>query len=134
MGLPEFAISNPSSITVQFKPASSISILAKLAAAVPSAIATQCYSQGGCQSCETRGSIESARDSFCGSDKWQHSSSLTRGWAHITLYGRFAEQRQCVQGFDGVLDACYGSKEGGIWTYDFSGDSAPLDISFCNCE
>ncbi|KAI9056702.1 hypothetical protein FKP32DRAFT_1598890 [Trametes sanguinea] len=119
---------------MQFKLAFFAAVAATLAAIAPSALAASCYSQSGCGQCESRDSVFSARQAFCGGSDWQHSSSLSWGWAHVTLDGEFATQQECWDGFEQIIDQCYGSKDGGVYTFDFNGDSARLDVGFCNCE
>ncbi|KAJ2998644.1 hypothetical protein NUW54_g7013 [Trametes sanguinea] len=51
-----------------------------------------------------------------------------------TTDGKFATQQECWDGFEDIIDQCYGSKDGGIYTFDFNGNSARLDVDFCNCE
>ncbi|KAI0356844.1 hypothetical protein OH77DRAFT_1495129 [Trametes cingulata] len=109
-------------------------LAAALAAVVPTALAASCYSASGCKQCESHDSVESARSSFCGSDNWSHPSSLTWGWAHVSLDGRFANQQECWDGFQQIIDQCYGHKDGGIYQFDFNGNDARLNVGFCNCE
>ncbi|KAI0374591.1 hypothetical protein BV20DRAFT_1048651 [Pilatotrama ljubarskyi] len=59
---------------------------------------------------------------------------LTWGIAHVTLDGQFASQQQCWDGFQNIIDQCYGSKDGGIYRFQFNGNDARLDVNFCNCE
>ena len=69
--------------------------LARLATAVtafaPAALAQaiSCYTESGCPQCETEDSMYAARQDFCSSNDWSHSSYLNRGFAHITLDGAF---------------------------------------------
>ncbi|KAJ8474814.1 hypothetical protein ONZ51_g6952 [Trametes cubensis] len=119
---------------MQFKLATFASVAAVVATFAPSALAASCYSQSGCPNCESKSSVFAARQQFCGSDDWSHSSSLSWGWAHVTLDGEFATQQECWDGFEQIIDQCYGSKDGGVYNFDFNGDSARLDVGFCNCE
>ncbi|KAL7284810.1 hypothetical protein ACG7TL_002120 [Trametes sanguinea] len=119
---------------MQFKLTAFAALAATLAAIAPSSLAATCYSAGGCQECESRDSIASARQAFCGSSDWNHSNTLNWGWARITLNGRFATQQECYDGFENIIDQCYGKKDGGKYTYDYNGDSASLDVDFCECE
>ncbi len=108
--------------------------VALFAAAPQAALAASCYSQSGCKNCETRDSLESARQAFCGSNDWSHSGGISWGWAHVTLDGQFATQQECWDGFQQVIDQCLGHKDGGVYNFDFNGNSARLDVGFCNCE
>ncbi|KAI0324300.1 hypothetical protein GY45DRAFT_429947 [Cubamyces sp. BRFM 1775] len=119
---------------MQLKSATFATLAATFATIAPSALAASCYSQSGCPNCESKSSVFSARQSFCGGDDWSHSSSLSWGWAHVTLDGEFATQQECWDGFEQIIDQCYGPKDGGVYTFDFNGDSARLDVGFCNCE
>ena len=119
---------------MQFKLTVFATVAAAVATFAPSALAASCYSQSGCQQCESESSVYAARQQFCGSNDWSHSSSLSWGWAHVTLDGEFATQQECWDGFQQIITQCYGSKDGGIYTYDYNGDSARLDVGFCNCE
>ncbi|KAI0658130.1 hypothetical protein C8Q70DRAFT_1055127 [Cubamyces menziesii] len=121
-------------ITMQFKLATLTTLAVAIATFAPSALAASCYSQSGCPNCESKSSVFSARQQFCGSDDWSHSSSLSWGWAHVTLDGEFATQQECWDGFEQIIDQCYGSKDGGVYNFDFNGKSARLDVGFCNCE
>ncbi|KAI8996673.1 hypothetical protein BD414DRAFT_478736 [Trametes punicea] len=119
---------------MQFKVASFATLAVAFAAAAPSAIAASSYSQGGRKQCETVSGVEQAGQQFCGSDDWTHSSFLSWGWAHVQLTGKFATQQECWDGFQQITDQCYGKKDGGVYNFDFNGDSASLDVGFCNCE
>ncbi|KAI9069358.1 hypothetical protein FKP32DRAFT_1586934 [Trametes sanguinea] len=119
---------------MQFKLASFAAVAATLATLAPSALAASCYSASGCSQCESRDSIFSARSTFCGGSDWQHSGSLSWGWAHVTLDGQFATQQECWDGFEQIIDQCYGRKDGGVYNFNFNGNSARLDVDFCNCE
>ncbi|KAI0634528.1 hypothetical protein C8Q77DRAFT_1157341 [Trametes polyzona] len=105
-----------------------------VAAAPHAALGASCYSASGCKQCESKSSVFSARSAFCGGDDWSHPSSLTWGWAHVTLDGQFETQQECWDGFENVIDQCYGHKDGGVYNFDFNGKSARLDVGFCNCE
>ncbi|KAI0658163.1 hypothetical protein C8Q70DRAFT_1107075 [Cubamyces menziesii] len=119
---------------MQFNFGAFATLAAALAAVAPSALAASCYSSSGCKQCESESSVYAARQQFCGSDDWSHSSSISWGWAHVTLDGRFYSQQECWDGFENIIEQCYGHKNGGIYTYDYNGDSARLDVNFCNCE
>ncbi|KAJ8455104.1 hypothetical protein ONZ51_g12635 [Trametes cubensis] len=127
-------LSSPSSDIMQFKLATFATLAAAVATFAPSALAASCFSQSGCPNCESKSSVFAARQQFCGSDDWSHSSSLSWGWAHVTLDGEFATQQECWDGFEQIIDQCYGSKDGGVYNFDFNGKSARLDVGFCNCE
>ena len=99
-----------------------------------SAVATACYNAGGCQQCETETSMYDARQSFCGSNDWKGSTSVGWGWGRVTLDGSFATSQQCFDGFNSIIQTCYGKKDGGIYTYEYNGHNARLDVNFCNCE
>ncbi|KAJ8455105.1 hypothetical protein ONZ51_g12638 [Trametes cubensis] len=109
---------------MQFKLATLTTLAVAIATFAPSALAASCYSQSGCPNCESKSSVFSARQQFCGSDDWSHSSSLSWGWAHVTLDGEFATQQECWDGFEQIIDQCYGSKDGGVYNFDFNGKSA----------
>ncbi|KAI0372567.1 hypothetical protein BV20DRAFT_964175 [Pilatotrama ljubarskyi] len=119
---------------IQINPGTIAALAAAIVATVPFALAASCYSQGGCQHCEDRNSTQIARENFCGSDKWSHTSTMSWGDAHVVLDGRFAEQQECFDGFQQIIDQCHGRKDGGIYNYDYNGDSATLHVGFCACE
>ncbi|KAJ8469978.1 hypothetical protein ONZ51_g8649 [Trametes cubensis] len=106
--------------TMQFKLTAFATLASAIATLAPSALAASCYSQSGCPNCESKSSVFAAR---------QHS-----GWAHVTPDGEFATQQECWDGFEQIIDQCYGSKDGGVYNFDFNGDSARLHVGFCNCE
>ncbi|KAJ8473049.1 hypothetical protein ONZ51_g8097 [Trametes cubensis] len=118
---------------MQFKLGAIATLAAALAALAPSALAANCYSKTGCGKCESESSMYAARQQFCGSDDWNHSSSLTWGSAHVTLSGEFYSQQECWDGFENIIEQCYGQRDGGIYNYDYNGDSARLDVNFCSC-
>ena len=122
------------SITMQTNVGAFAALAAVIVAIAPFAQADQCYSQSGCPNCESRDSMFEARSTFCGSDAWATGGDLNWGFAGVRLDGRFAVQQECYDGFDSIIDQCYGNADGGIYTYDFNGDSARLDVDFCNCE
>lgn len=119
---------------MQFSLASIATLAAVIGAALPSALATACYNAGGCQQCETETSMYDARQSFCGSNDWKGSTSVGWGWGRVTLDGSFATSQQCFDGFNSIIQTCYGKKDGGIYTYEYNGHNARLDVNFCNCE
>ncbi|KAH9895886.1 hypothetical protein C8Q73DRAFT_789684 [Cubamyces lactineus] len=123
--------SSPTSTVMQFK----LAILATtLAATLSPALAASCYSASGCQSCETETSMYNARQTFCGSDSWSTSSSLSWGQARVVLANGFATQQECFDGFANIISDCYGKRDGGVYTYSDSGHDARLDVDFCSCE
>ncbi|OJT03636.1 hypothetical protein TRAPUB_5664 [Trametes pubescens] len=109
-------------------------LAATLASALPTTLAASCYSSGKCSMCETEDSIWSLHQFFCGSDDWAAAAPVSWGWARATLSGRFATQQECWDGFENIIEQCYSSKAGGTYDYDFDGDAAHLDVSFCTCE
>ncbi|KAI0816931.1 hypothetical protein BC628DRAFT_1342476 [Trametes gibbosa] len=117
---------------MQFNLLSIATLAAALVAAAPGALAATCYSQSGCPRCETQESMEDARVAFCPS--FDHSSSTTWGLGRITLNGRFFSEQECLDGFENIIEQCYGHRDGGHYSYDFNGDSATLDVDFCDCE
>ncbi|KAI0634537.1 hypothetical protein C8Q77DRAFT_1055478 [Trametes polyzona] len=119
---------------MQFKLTAFATLAVAIALAAPSALAATCYGASGCPTCESRGSMESARQTFCGGNGWTQASSLAWGDAHVNLEGRFYSQQECFDGFENIIDDCYGKEDGGIYTYDYNGDSARLDVNFCSCE
>ncbi|KAI0634543.1 hypothetical protein C8Q77DRAFT_1112961 [Trametes polyzona] len=119
---------------MQFKLAGFATLAAVIAAVAPTAFAATCYSASGCKTCASQGSLEDARQTFCGGNDWTQSSSLSWGAAHINLEGRFYSQQECFDGFENIIEQCLGHKDGGIYTYDYNGDSARLDVDFCSCE
>ena len=119
---------------MQFNLASFAVAAVAAAYALPTALATACYNAGGCQQCETETSMYDARQSFCGSNDWQGSNSIGWGWGRVTLDGSFATSQECFDGFDSIIQTCYGKKDGGIYTYEYNGHNARLDVDFCDCE
>ncbi|KAI8996635.1 hypothetical protein BD414DRAFT_434661 [Trametes punicea] len=119
---------------MQFNLGAFATLAAAFVTTIPAVLAADCYSASGCGECESESSIYAARQQFCGSDDWSYSSYLSWGWAHVTLDGEFATQQECWDGFEQIIEQCYGSRDGGIYTYDYNGDSARLDVDFCNCE
>ena len=109
-------------------------LVATLSAAISPALAASCYSASGCQSCETETSMYNARQTFCGSDSWSTSSSLSWGQARVVLANGFATQQECFDGFANIITDCYGKHDGGVYTYSDSGHDARLDVDFCSCE
>ncbi|KAH9903193.1 hypothetical protein C8Q73DRAFT_42153 [Cubamyces lactineus] len=62
-------------------------------------------------------------------------SYLNRGFAHITLDGAFENQQDCWDSLHEVITQCYSYKDGGESTnYYAGGQTAHLNVRFCNCE
>ena len=104
-------------------------IAAVIAAFVPTALAAECYNASGCKQCESETSMYDARQAFCGSNDWQGSSSMSWGYALVTLEGAFHSQQDCYDGFANIITDCYGREDGGVYTY-----YGRLDVDFCDCE
>lgn len=101
---------------------------------IPITLAAECYSEGKCSLCEPEDSVWSLRESFCGSNDWAGTGPICWGWARAVLCGRFATQQECWDGFEDIIEQCYNSTAGGTYDYNFDGDAAHLDVSFCSCE
>ncbi|KAI9056370.1 hypothetical protein FKP32DRAFT_1599099 [Trametes sanguinea] len=121
---------------MHLSPASLIAASAAVLAALPSALAANCYSKGGCQQCESRASMESAKQAFCGSNDWNVPGGFGFDWfkGRVLLQGTFATSQECFDGFENIIEQCYGNKDGGTYDYSFNGHTAHLDVDFCNCE
>ena len=113
---------------------SAIVIATVLAALAPSASAATCYSASGCKTCESQTSLYDARQAFCGSSDWQGTSFMGWGYAQVNLEGSFYSQQECFDGFANIIVQCLGHKDGGIYTYNYGGHDARLDVDFCSCE
>ena len=122
---------------MQFNLAALTTLAAAVAALAPFALAQaiSCYPESGCPQCETEDSMYAARQDFCSSNDWAHSSYLNRGFAHITLDGAFESQADCWNSLHEVITQCYSYKDGGESTnYYAGGQTAHLNVRFCNCE
>ncbi|KAH9854715.1 hypothetical protein C2E23DRAFT_726111 [Lenzites betulinus] len=119
---------------MQFKLATFATLAAAIVTLVPSAFAATCYSASGCRTCETQSSMENAKQTFCGGSDWSQPSSMDWGDARVILSGRFFSQQECFDGFENIIEDCYGKKDGGVYTYSYNGDDARLDVDFCTCE
>ncbi|KAL1616695.1 hypothetical protein SLS54_008262 [Diplodia seriata] len=64
--------------------------------------------------CESRDEMYKAREALCNTDKWKASSIFTWGWAVVNLVGRFHDQQSCWDGFENIIEQCYGVKDGGL--------------------
>ncbi|KAI0324097.1 hypothetical protein GY45DRAFT_1439293 [Cubamyces sp. BRFM 1775] len=122
---------------MQFKLATLTTLAVAVATFAPAALAQaiSCYSKSGCPHCETEDSMYAARQDFCSSNDWSHSSYLNRGVAHVTLDGAFETQQDCWDSFHELITQCYSYEDGGVSTnYYAGGQTARLDVRFCNCE
>lgn len=103
--------------------------LLPLALALGTASAADCYSVGGCGTCESRGSMYGARNLLCGSHWWQ-TARFGHGVAVVSVTGDgFETQQRCYEGFDDIIESCHGTRNGGV--YDWK--STHLDVDFCAC-
>ncbi|KAL7284806.1 hypothetical protein ACG7TL_002116 [Trametes sanguinea] len=54
-------------------------------------------------------------------------ASLIWGVAHVTLTGGFATQQECWDGFQNIIEQCYGKTDGGSFDFNDNGKAATLD-------
>ncbi|KAL1617783.1 hypothetical protein SLS54_007562 [Diplodia seriata] len=111
-----------------------VPLLATGLALTSTASAASCYSAGGCGTCASNDEVWQAREQLCGGDRWKSSTSFNWGWAVVNLSGRFSSQQACWDGFENIINQCYGKKNGGTYDWNYNGDSAHLDVNFCTCR
>lgn len=85
-----------------------------LASSASFAMAADCYKNGGCGQCESKDQMWRAREELCNTDKWKNSNVFNWGWATVNLNGRFHTQQSCWDGFENIINQCYGKKDGGL--------------------
>ncbi|KAI0324246.1 hypothetical protein GY45DRAFT_1331753 [Cubamyces sp. BRFM 1775] len=107
---------------------------------VPSATmadSMSCYSVGGCQHCVDRNGMQDARQLFCGTQNWENANlefELEGGLGSMTLLGAaFTSAQQCFDAFDSIMQSCYGTRDGGVYSFN-NGADATFNLDFCNCE
>ncbi|KAF2137115.1 uncharacterized protein K452DRAFT_236454 [Aplosporella prunicola CBS 121167] len=111
-----------------------VATLALVLASAPLVSAADCYSKGGCGSCESKQQIRRARDRMCRSDLWRNPNAFIWGGATVALRGHFPDQSACNDAFSDIIRQCYGNKDGGTFDWDYGRFSAHLDVSFCSCR
>ncbi|KAI8989175.1 hypothetical protein BD414DRAFT_328557 [Trametes punicea] len=122
--------------TMRFSLSTVFAVAAAAASTLPSALAASCSSKGGCQTCASRGSLESAKQTLCGSSDFMLPGGFgfqTPDGASINLQGNFATSDECSAGFENILQDCYGKKNGGTFDFTDGPFTAHLDINFCTC-
>ncbi|KAF9629184.1 hypothetical protein BFW01_g10387 [Lasiodiplodia theobromae] len=72
-----------------------------------------CYDQGGSKSCDSKDDLHKYREDYCGSDRWKTGGSYSKGRSKINVSGHYHDQKSCYDRFQGVIDECYGKKNGG---------------------
>lgn len=85
-----------------------------------------CYDQGGSKSCDSKDDLHKYREDYCGSDRWKTGGSYSKGRSKISVSGHYHDQKSCYDRFQGVIDECYGKKNGGRvsdFAYLFHADS-----------
>lgn len=89
-----------------------------LALALGTASAADCYSIGGCGTCNTRVSMYGARDVICSTFWSQAGARLTYGYAVASISGNgFETEQRCYDGFNDIIDSCHGMRNGGVYDW-----------------
>lgn len=85
-----------------------------LASSASFAMAADCYTLSGCRQCASKSDMYKAREELCNTDKWKNSSVFNWGYATVNLDGRFHTQQSCWDGFEDIINQCYGQRNGGV--------------------
>ncbi|KAJ8469481.1 hypothetical protein ONZ51_g8974 [Trametes cubensis] len=114
-----------------------LSTVFSLAPSATLADSMSCYSVGGCQHCVDRNGMQDARQLFCGTQNWRNANlgfELEGGLGSMSLLGAaFTSSQQCFDAFDTIMQ-CYGTRDGGIYSFSNNGVAATFNLDFCNCE
>jgi hypothetical protein len=94
-----------------------------------SALAAECYSQGGANECGNRGDLYNARTDYC-NNHWGGGNQVyygTNGWRFTYNGFNIPSQQQCWDSTQDIIDTCLGHKNGG----SYSQNGWNVNINFC---
>ncbi|KAJ5833632.1 hypothetical protein N7474_001943 [Penicillium riverlandense] len=110
-----------------------ISTVITLAAVISPAFAAECYYQSGGTNCVNKAELQNHARRWCDvhysliDGNWDEFHDSQGNTALLGKIGNFESSADCQAAYANIISECYGTKNGGSWTY-----LASLNIDFCS--